>query len=41
MDKREMKETLVMAFIFGIGFWVSAEVMDFVFGMAHGLLDMI
>ncbi|MEE9315540.1 MAG: hypothetical protein V3U97_00335 [bacterium] len=41
MDKDEMKETAIMAFIFGCGFWVSAEALDFVFGMISGLLDMM
>jgi len=41
MDKKEIIETAVMAFVFGVGFWMSAEVMDFVFGMVGGLLDMM
>ena len=38
MDKKEMFETGVMAFVFGIGFWMSAEVWDFVCTFVSGLL---
>ena len=41
MNKKEIVETAVLAFVFGCGFWISAEVMDFVFGMASGLIDMM
>ena len=41
MDKKEIIETAVLAFVFGCGFWMSAEVMGFAFGIASGLIDMM
>ena len=41
MNKSEIVEIGILAFVFGCGFWVSAEVMDFVFGIASEILDMI
>lgn len=41
MDKKEIVETAVLAFVFGCGFWMSAEMMGFVFEMASGLIDML
>ena len=39
--KSEIVETGILAFVFGCAFWLSAEIMDFVFGMASGLIDMM
>lgn len=39
--KSDIKETAVLAFVFGIGFWSSAEAWDFVCGIISGILDMM
>ncbi len=41
MDKQEVKETFGLAFVFGMGFWMAAEIWSFIYTFISEMLDMM
>ena len=39
--KSEMKETFIMAFVFGMGFWMAAEIWSFIYTFISEILDLM